>query len=91
MELKERIQKQGDLIIKTYRHEKVVTVEDFEYTIKLGAINSSKDIYDFEDIQKELIKYIESKDNGFSYKELCCILDEINYNGYFYVKNNLTF
>ncbi len=89
MELKDRIQKQGNLIIKTYRHENIIPVEDFEYTIKLGAINSSKEPSDFVDAQNQLIEYIKNEENGFSYKKLCCTLDGTNYNGYFYVRNNL--
>lgn len=89
MELKDRIQKQGNLIIKTYRYENIIPVEDFEYTIKLGAINSSKEPSDFIDVQNELTEYIKNEENGFSYKQLCCTLDGVNYKGYFYVKNNL--
>ena len=89
MELKDRIQKQGNLIIKTYRYENIIPVEDFEYTIKLGAFNSSKEPSDFIDVQNQLIQYIKDENNGFSYKKLCCTLDGINYTGYFYVRNNL--
>ena len=89
MELKDRIQKQGNLIINTYRHENIIDIEDFEYTIKLGAINSSKEPSDFIDVQSQLIEYIKNEKNGFSYKKLCCTLDSVNYDGYFYVRNTL--
>lgn len=89
MELKDRIQKQGNLIIKTYRHENIIETDDFEYTIKLGAINSSKDIDEFINVQNQLIEYIKSQKEGFSLKELHCSLNGINYDGNFYVKNTL--